>query len=79
MLGGKRITLVIIAYNEKKLIVPTLKAVPLIVDNVIVVDDCSTDETPFLVTNAAKEDARIHLIRHRECYNLGLFMVLSKW
>ncbi|MFW9851068.1 MAG: glycosyltransferase family 2 protein [Candidatus Thorarchaeota archaeon] len=65
MLGGKRITLVIIAYNEQKLIVPTLKSVPPIVDTVIVVDDCSTDETCSFVIEASKTDRRIHLIRHK--------------
>jgi glycosyltransferase involved in cell wall biosynthesis len=66
MIMGKNVTLVAIAYNEEKMIIPTLKAVPDFVDHVLVVDDASTDSTPDLVAKYAKEDSRVRLIRHLE-------------
>jgi glycosyltransferase involved in cell wall biosynthesis len=66
MLKGQRITLIAIAFNEEKLIVPTIKAVPDYVDNILIVDDCSTDSTPDLVKEYASIDPRVHLIRHKQ-------------
>jgi len=61
-----KIGLVIIAYNEEKLIGKTLEGVPEYIDNVIVVDDCSTDNTKKIVKEKAKMDNRIHLLHHEK-------------
>jgi glycosyltransferase involved in cell wall biosynthesis len=66
MLKGQRITLIAIAYNEEKLIVPTIKAVPDYVDTILIVDDCSTDSTPHLVKECVTIDPRVHIIRHKK-------------
>ena len=64
MYRGKRIALVIPAYNESRLIGPTLAATPELVDRVIVVDDASTDDMGRVVREHAERDARIELVRH---------------
>lgn len=61
MYKQKKISLVIPAYNEERLIIPTLMGVPEYVDKIIVVDDNSTDKTPNLVSNY--NDSRIILIK----------------
>ena len=66
MYREKRISLVIPAYNEEKLIKPTLENVPEIIDRIYVVDDCSPDDQCQVVTQCAENDVRIELIKHKE-------------
>jgi glycosyltransferase involved in cell wall biosynthesis len=66
MYRNKRIALVIPAYKEEKLIVPTLQGVPALIDRIYVVDDASPDDLSRVVTEMAKKDARIELIRHEK-------------
>jgi len=64
MYRGKKIALVIPAYNESKLIKPTLEHVPECIDKIYVVDDASTDSMPEVVRELAKKDSRIGLLQH---------------
>lgn len=64
MYKGLKVSLVIPAHNEEKLIVPTLKSVPSSIDRIYVIDDGSTDSTSQVVFNLAKQDKRITLIKH---------------
>lgn len=64
MYRGKRIALVIPAYNEERLVRPTLESVPDLIDRVIVVDDHSTDSMPEVVRACMERDPRIETIRH---------------
>ena len=66
MYEGKRIALVIPAYNESKLIKPTLENVPDVIDHIYVIDDASTDNMAEVVSECAAKDPRIELIRHKE-------------
>jgi glycosyltransferase involved in cell wall biosynthesis len=59
---------VIPAYNEEKLIKPTVEGVPDYIDSIIVIDDGSKDRTAEVVIGI--RDERIRLIRHHK--NLGL-------
>ena len=59
MYKNKKIALVIPAYNEEKLIKPTLEHVPPAIDHVYVIDDCSTDNMASVVEEIAKKDKRI--------------------
>ncbi len=71
MYKKKKIALVIPAYNEQKLIKPTLEHVPKTIDHVYVIDDCSTDNMPVVVRRCMKKDKRIECIRHRKNRGVG--------
>ncbi|XDD51550.1 glycosyltransferase family 2 protein [Leptospira sp. WS92.C1] len=64
MYKKQKISLVIPAYNEQKLIEPTLSNVPKVIDKIYVVDDCSPDQQNDVILNCAKKDKRIQLLKH---------------
>ena len=64
MYRDKKIALVIPAYNEEKLIKPTLENVPDTIDRIYVVDDKSPDNQNEVILKCAEKDLRIHLLRH---------------
>lgn len=64
MYKGKKISLVIPAYKEARLISPTLEAAPAVIDKIYVVDDCSPDNQNEVVLQCAGKDPRIELIKH---------------
>ena len=66
MLSGKKIVVVLPAYNASKTLEKTYNEIPFnIVDDVVLVDDASNDET----VNVAKAIGIEHIIRHDQ--NLG--------
>lgn len=79
MILNKKIIVVLPAYNASKTLVSTYKEIPFdIIDDVILVDDNSTDET----IKVAKEIGIVHIIKHqinlgyggnqKSCYNKAL-------
>jgi len=66
MYRNKKIALVIPAYKEEKLIVPTLEEVPDLIDVIYVVDDASPDKLAEVVEQCSRNDKRIKLIRHEQ-------------
>ena len=68
MLEGKRVSVVVPAHNEEKLIAETIRGIPQFVDRIYVVDDRSTDGTVEAVRTLA--DPRVELIEHER--NLGV-------
>ena len=71
MYKNLKVSLVIPAYNEEKLIVPTLNKVPDTIDKVYVVNDCSTDGTEKVVRSLMKKDKRIELVNHEKNKGVG--------
>jgi glycosyltransferase involved in cell wall biosynthesis len=65
---GKRVSVVVPAHNEEKLIAETIRGIPQFVDHIYVVDDRSTDSTVEAVRKLA--DPRVELIEHER--NLGV-------
>lgn len=63
MFEGKKIAVVVPAYNEEKQIGRVLSTMPDFIDAVVVVDDCSPDQTSEKVLEFARNDGRVHLKR----------------
>ncbi|GIV42602.1 MAG: hypothetical protein KatS3mg034_1912 [Vicingaceae bacterium] len=68
---GKKILVVVPAYNEEKLIAGVLKTIPEWVDAIVVVDDASKDRTSEIVNSLKEKDSRIALIVHSENKGVG--------
>jgi glycosyltransferase involved in cell wall biosynthesis len=71
MYRNKKISLVIPAYNEERLIRPTLESVPDVIDKIYVVDDASTDTMAEAVRDCMARDDRIQLITHEKNMGVG--------
>ena len=73
MLDGKRVAVVIPAYNEERLVGPTIEGIPNFVDRIYVVDDASSDRTGDAAR--AVHDRRVELIRHEQNQGVGAAIV----
>lgn len=62
MYKGKKIGVVVPAYNEEKLIADTIKSIPDYVDHAYIINDASTDNTAKIAYEFV--DGRVHLISH---------------
>jgi glycosyltransferase involved in cell wall biosynthesis len=70
--NGKTVGVVIPAYNEEKLIGRVIDTMPMIVDKIVIVDDCSKDNTSFVVQCYIDDHPdRIVLIHHEENQGVG--------
>src|SRR6516165_8544648 len=75
MLDGKRVAVVVPAYNEAVLLPQTLAGIPPLVDRVIVVDDASTDGTAGAARTVADTDPRVVLVSHERNCGVGAAIV----
>jgi glycosyltransferase involved in cell wall biosynthesis len=66
---GKRVAVVVPAYEEALLVAETIRGIPDFVDLVVVVDDCSGDDTAEQAR--ATGDPRLEVIRHEENRGVG--------
>jgi glycosyltransferase involved in cell wall biosynthesis len=73
MLEGVRLAVVVPAYNEEHLLTKTLVTMPSFVDDVVVVDDASTDRTLEIARSQANGRIRIH--RHHANRGVGAAIV----
>ena len=73
MLEGKRVGVVIPAYNEEKLVGETIRGVPEFVDRILVVDDASKDGTADQARSTG--DARVEVIVHQQNGGVGAAIV----
>jgi glycosyltransferase involved in cell wall biosynthesis len=74
MLDGMRISVVIPAYNEEKRLSRVLERIPVFVDEVIVVDDGSSDGTYSSALSFSERDPRIKAFRLEENCGKGCAM-----
>ena len=81
MYKGKSIATVIPAYNEEKLIRRVIDSMPAFVDKIIVVNDCSKDQTADIVNELQKENPDlIILINHDRNQGVGAAIATGyKW
>ena len=75
MIEGKRVGVVVPAYNEERLLAETLAAVPGFVDRIIVVDDASRDGTTGRAHEAAARDPRIVVLSRERNGGVGASIV----
>jgi dolichol-phosphate mannosyltransferase len=66
-----RVAVVIPAYRTAGHIADVLRGIPPLVDQIIVVDDCSPDQTAAIVRDESRRDPRIMLVRHEENQGVG--------
>jgi glycosyltransferase involved in cell wall biosynthesis len=66
---GKRVAVVVPAYDEALLVAETIRGIPDFVDLVVVVDDCSADDTAEQAR--ATGDQRLEVLRHEENRGVG--------
>lgn len=62
MYKGKKIGVVVPAYNEERFIASVIETMPDYVDRIYVVNDASIDRTPEIVTDLAKQNTRVILV-----------------
>jgi dolichol-phosphate mannosyltransferase len=67
----EKIAVVIPAYRAERHIAGVLRGIPGFVSWIVVVDDCSPDNTAEIVEEAARDDSRIVLIRHEVNQGVG--------
>jgi glycosyltransferase involved in cell wall biosynthesis len=70
-----RIGIVVPAYNEEELILPTLKGMPDYVDRIIVTNDGSVDRTLELIERQQEKDPRIQIVDHQTNQGLGQSLI----
>jgi glycosyltransferase involved in cell wall biosynthesis len=69
MVEGKRVAVVVPAYNEENLVADTLRGIPAFVDRVILVDDASIDATAERARAVA--DPRVEIVVHERNAGVG--------
>lgn len=72
-----RIAVAVPAHNEGRLIAGTLSRMPAFVDEIVVVDDASTDDTAREIRLAAARDPRVHALAHQGNRGVGAAIVTA--
>jgi len=76
MLEGRHVRVVVPAYNEERLIERVVETMPQIVDQIIVVDDCSKDKTAeILACLKTRMGDRLRVVSHKANSGVGAAIV----
>ena len=71
----KKIAVIVPAYNEELLIKKTIDSMPEVVSEIIVINDCSTDNTKSIVKEEMKNNNKINLINLEKNSGVGFAIV----
>jgi len=71
MYRDQKVAVVVPAYNEELLICSTLETIPVYIDRIYVVDDCSRDRTAERIAACAERDSRVIAICHEKNSGVG--------
>ena len=71
MYKKKSIAIVVPAYNEETQITRVIESMPAFVDQIIIVNDCSTDKTSEVVKSLQLEHSKVLLINHELNQGVG--------
>ncbi|HEX2428907.1 MAG TPA: glycosyltransferase family 2 protein [Gaiellaceae bacterium] len=69
MLDGKRVAVVVPAFDEEQLVGETVRGIPEFVDRIFIVDDASRDGTSAEAEGVG--DARVEILRHEQNAGVG--------
>ena len=69
MLEGKRVAVVVPAFDEERLVADTIRGIPEFVDRILVVDDASRDATSGTARDVG--DARVEILHHEQNRGVG--------
>jgi len=69
------LTVVIPCYNVAKHIEEVITTLPVAISYIVVVNDCSTDDTENILLRLAKEDSRIIYIKHETNQGVGAALI----
>jgi len=75
MYRGKRIAVVVPAYNEELLVRSTLEGIPAFVDRIYAINDGSADSTYDIIVQRSKEDERVVPIDHKVNRGVGAALI----
>ena len=75
VIEGKRVAVVVPAFNEEELLPETLAGIPGFVDRIVVVDDASSDGTVERARAAAAADPRIEVVERERNGGVGAAIV----
>jgi glycosyltransferase involved in cell wall biosynthesis len=80
MFEGKSVAVVVPAYNEEHLLSQVIETMPDLVDHIVIVDDCSQDQTVDVARGHIKPGGRVVLLCHKRNEGVGAAIVTGyKW
>jgi len=75
MFQGRRVGVIVPAYNEESLVIPTIENMPSYVDRIYVINDGSTDGTHDVVAQMCARNDRVVLIDHMTNGGVGAAII----
>ena len=75
MYKGKKVGVVVPAYNEEMFIASVVNTMPEFVDKVYVVDDASTDDTYEIVSNITRLNGKLRVMKHKDNRGVGATII----
>lgn len=75
MYKGKKIAVIVPAYNEREFIARVIETIPDFVDRIYAVNDASTDETGIILDKLAERIERLTVIHHEKNGGVGAAII----